>query len=73
MIKPFIAFFILLTCHISMAQIAQPSEEMLDQDLSFAHSEETEEVEERGIASDKSSDNEELKKQDKKKVEYWSY
>ena len=74
MVKLFIMFTLLVGSQAGLAQIAKPSEELLEQDLSFSHSdEEMEESEERGIASDQDSNETPQKKKEGKKIEYWSY
>ena len=74
MVKLFIMFTLLLGSQVGLAQIATPSEELLEQDLNFSHSDEDEQKsEERGLASDQEL-NQDLKSKNKgKKVEYWSY
>ncbi|MFT6631337.1 MAG: hypothetical protein ACJAS4_001286 [Bacteriovoracaceae bacterium] len=66
---------------VSFAQVAQPSDQALDDDLNFKHSEE-QEVRERNVASDKNLD-EEQTDQDREvasdqdtqdsKIQYWKY
>ena len=77
------AFMILLVSftQVSVAQVAQPSEQALDDDLNFKHSDE-QEVRERNVASDKKLD-EEQSDQDREvasdqdsqdsKIQYWKY
>jgi hypothetical protein len=80
--KNFVLMTLLVSfAQVSFAQIMQPSEQALDDDLNFRHSEEQQERK-RKVASDKTLDSEQSDQDrevasegesDDSKIQYWKY